>query len=282
MKWLLILLKTPTFFVSLLENTFLYTSSCIFYINLLFEILEYRNSRHAVRVAGKREKRQERKSISLRSEKIEKWEGGWVKGSWWPQLRWRRLFHPMVVKLCREEPGDSRCCGEKKQWGKYFFHQCKFQRFFHHCKQSTRAQEAHFWFVEASPRLKNWAVCSHCIANHTLLNKSGDWHWVGAWREIPTYWNRVIKANVWVLWATYLFVEPAVFLKSYTVPKQNFKADSVNDPEICFPFRSSNISKSQANWGAVEAPSSSCHWLGSELHSVLCSHLSETLRLFAP
>lgn len=103
----------------------------------------------------------------------------------------------------------------------------------------------------------------------------------GAWRETPTCWSRVIEVNVWVPWPTYLFVQPAAFLKRYTVPKQSFKVASVNDAEICLPFRSSNISKNQANWGAVEAPCSLHHWLGSELHSILCSHLSETLRLFA-
>lgn len=49
------------------ENTFLYSLSCISYINLLFRIFKYRNSWHALRMAEEREKRQERKSISLSS-----------------------------------------------------------------------------------------------------------------------------------------------------------------------------------------------------------------------
>jgi len=53
----------------------------------------------------------------------------------------------------------------------------------------------------------------------------------------------------------------------------------VNDVEICFPFRSSNLGKNQANRGAAEAPCSLRRLLGSELHSVLCSRFSETLRL---
>lgn len=50
----------------------------------------------------------------------------------------------------------------RKQQGKYFFHQCKFQKFFHICKQSTHAQEVHFWFVAAPMGLKKWVLCSCC------------------------------------------------------------------------------------------------------------------------
>lgn len=114
MKWLLILLKIPTFFLIVSwKMPYFILRAVFFYINLLFEILKYRNSHYAVRVAREREMRQERKSVSLRSEKMEKWEGDWVTGSWWLQLQWSGLVHPTAVKLCREGPGDSRCCRGK-------------------------------------------------------------------------------------------------------------------------------------------------------------------------
>lgn len=85
------------------------------------------------------------------------------------------------------------------------------------------------------------------------------------------------------LWPTFTFysvVQPAAFLKSSAVPEQSFRADSVNDVQTCSPFRSSTINKRWANKRVLEARCSLCHWRGSELHFVLCRHLSETLRLF--
>lgn len=87
----------------LLENTFHYTLSCISSINLFFKNFKYRNSWHTEWWGkGKRDKRENPFPWTLKRLKSEK--------IW---LSEKELVATAVVKLCREGPCGSRCCGAK-------------------------------------------------------------------------------------------------------------------------------------------------------------------------